>query len=478
MWTIAMATIRRRTAGFVGVFIAVLAASALVTALGVLFESGLRAGVPPQRYAAATVIVGGNQAYPLAEDIDPFYSERVPLPASAVDATRGVSGVDNAVGDVSVETAVGGQPAVGHGWSSAALTPFSLKEGRAPAAAREIVLDAAVARSANVKPGDRLDIMLGGMPATYTLAGIATPPGAERLGRQSVLFFTDDEARRLSGRPDQVDTVGVLGKPGVDAGELAARVRNALPGMDVVTYTGKDRGDVEFLDVGAARSQLLALSAAFAGTAIMIAMMVVASTLALSIQQRRREIALLRAIAASRRQIHRMIGGEILLVAGIAAVLGAIPGIALAYVLRAGFARGGVVPADFGLALSPMPALIAIVLCVGTARIAGWVAARRPAKISPVEALGESAVEPKRLPRFRVIAGWVAMFLGVAASGLPLLIPGEAAIAGVAGSALLLVLSIALLGPRLVSGAVRLFGGPLRRISPVGGYLEIGRAHV
>jgi putative ABC transport system permease protein len=166
-----------------------------------------------------------------------------------------------------------------------------------------------------------------------------------------------------------------------------------------------------------------------------------------------------------------MVGNEILLVAGAAAVIGALPGIALAYLLRAAFAAGGVLPADFGLALSPVPALVAIVLCVGTARLAGWIAARRPAKISPVEALGESAVEPKQLAKVRVLIGSLAAVLGVASSGLPLLIPGEAAVAGVAGSALLLVLAIALLGPRLMAAAVRVIGVPLRRIAPVGGYL-------
>jgi len=121
MWDLARATIRHRAAGFVGVFVAVLAASALITALGVLFESGLRAGVPPQRYAAATVIIGGNQAFPLEEDIDPHYTERVPVPADTVDAVARVSGVDTAVGDVSVAAAVRDQPVVGHGWGSATL---------------------------------------------------------------------------------------------------------------------------------------------------------------------------------------------------------------------------------------------------------------------------------------------------------------------------------------------------------------------
>jgi putative ABC transport system permease protein len=473
VWDIALAMVRQRKAAFVGVFVAVLCGSTLITALGVLFESGLRAGVPPQRYAAAAVVVGGAQALPLAEDVDPFFGERVPLAAEAVGTIAAVPGVDRAVGDVSVPmdlVSVRGS-VVGHGWSSAALTPFSLREGSAPGRADEVVLDAELARRASVRIGDRIDLAVGASPVTYTVTGIVAPPGADRLGRQSVLFFSDSQARLLSGRPHQVDAIGVLAHSGTDPAALAERIRSALPGTELVTYTGSGRGDVEFLEVGEARARLVVLSLAFASTAIMIALLVVASTLALFIQQRRREFALLRAVAASPRQIHRMVGAEILLVAGSAATLGAGPGVAVADLLRAAFAAGGVVPADFGLALSPLPAVAAILLCVGAAWVAGWVAARRPARISPVQALGESAVEPPALHRFRLHAGWAAVVLGVAASGLPTLVPGEAAVAGAASSALLLVAAVALLGPRLVAGAVRRIGGPLGRMAPVGGFL-------
>lgn len=473
VWDIALATIRQRKAGFVAVFVAVLCGSTLVTALGVLFESSLRAGVPPQRYAAAAVVIGGAQTLPLAEDVDPFFGERVPLAAEAVGTIAAVPGVERAVGDVNVPVdlvSVRGS-AVGHGWSSAALTPFSLREGNAPSRAEEVVLDAELAQRVGVGVGDRIDLAVGASPATYNVSGITAPPGADRLGRQSVLFFSDSQARLLSGRPDQVDAVGVLARPGADPDALAEQIRSALSGTEITTYTGSDRGDVEFLDVGEARARLVVLSLGFAATAIMIVLLVVASTLALAIQQRRREFALLRAVAASRRQIHRMVGAEVLLVAGSAASLGAGPGVAVAYLLRSAFAAGGVLPADFGLVLSPLPAVAAILLCVGSARVAGWVAARRPARISPVEALGEAAVEPPALHRFRVLAGWAAAVLGVAASGLPTLIPGEAAVAGAASSALLLVSAAALLGPRLIAGAVRLVGGPLRRMAPVGGFL-------
>ncbi len=446
-----------------------LCGSALITALGVLVESGIRAGVAPQRYAAAAVVAGGTQAFPVKEDIDPHYSERVPLPAETARTIGALPGVEKAVGDVSVPVDLAAGPATGHGWSSAALTPFSLREGHAPAGPSDVVLDADLARRANVHVGDGVDLALGSAPAKYIVTGIAAPDGADRLGRGSALFFSDEQAKQLTGRPDQVDAVGVLARPGTDPEALAARIQAALP--EVSTYTGNDRGDVEFLDVGAARSQLIVFSLAFAGTAVMIAMLVVASTLTLSIQQRRREFALLRAVAASRRQIHKLVGAEVLLVAGAAAVAGAGPGIALAYLLRSGFVTGGLLPPDFALAVSPLPAVAAIALCLLTSRIAGYVAARRPARISPVEAFGEASVEPKALPRLRVLIGCVAGVLGFAASTLPAIISGEGAIAGAASSALLLVISVALLGPRLVAMAVRLAGGPLRRISPVGGYL-------
>jgi putative ABC transport system permease protein len=132
-----------------------------------------------------------------------------------------------------------------------------------------------------------------------------------------------------------------------------------------------------------------------------------------------------------------------------------------------------VLPADFGLALSPLPAVAAVLLCVGTARLAGWLAARRVAKIQPVEALRESAVDAAPIGRLRVIMGRVMLVLGTATCVLPVFLPGEAAVAGAASSALLMVIGIALLGPRLVEGTIRLIGGPLRSAAPVGGYLAV-----
>lgn len=460
----AKAAIRHRKGPFAGMFVAVLVGAALVTALGVLLESGVRAGVAPQRYAGAAVVVGAPQAVEVEEDLDQPFAERVPLPADTVAKVAAVPGVATAVGDVTVSLALDGMPVAGHAWESAVLTPMVLAGGAAPGP-DEVVLDANLARGRSV--GDEIVLVAGARPVSFTVAGV-TDKGIER---QPALYLANDRVRELYGRDGQVDTVGVVAEPGVDAEALAARIETAAPGL--VTYTGDGRGDVEFLDVGRVRGQLIMLTIAFTGTAIMIVVLVVASTLALSVQQRRREFALLRAVAATPRQIHRMIGSEIYLVAGIAAVLGAVPGIGLAYLLRAAFAETGMLPADFGLALSPLPAVAGAGLSLPTARLAGFVAARRVARIRPVEALGEAEVGPARLGRGRLVTGIVALVLGIGASVTPLFLPGETAVAGASGSAFLMVLGIALLGPRLVAVAIRVVGGPLRRLAPVGGYLAV-----
>ncbi|MDU0288347.1 FtsX-like permease family protein [Saccharothrix longispora] len=467
---LAMASIRYRRGGFAGVFVAVLCASALLTALGVLFESGLRAGVEPQRYAGAAVVVAARQALPVAGDLDVPLAERVPLPADAVARVAAVPGVDRAVGEVSAPVVLPGEPAArAYGWGSAALAPLEVREGVAPARPRDAVLDAALADRLGVRVGDRLPVALGGEPREYTVTGVAA--GAGDTGRQAALYVTDEEARALSGRPDQVDVIAVLA--GADVDGLAARIGAALPDLDVEVHTGDRRADAEFLDVGRVRAELVVLSLSFAGTTLMISVLVVAGTLGLSVQQRRRELALLRAIVATPRQVHRLVGAEVLLVAGTAAVLGALPGIGVAHLMRDAFASAGMLPPDFGLVTGPVPPVAAVLLVLVTARVAAWVAVRRAASAPPVEALRDAAVEPPRLGAVRAVSGWAFAALGAGAALVPLFLPGEQALAGAGASAICLVVAAGLLGPRLVTGATRLVAGPLRRVSPVGGHLAV-----
>ncbi|MFE4537969.1 FtsX-like permease family protein [Streptomyces scopuliridis] len=527
---VARKSILARRAQFVASFLAVLGGAVLVTACGVLLESGLFAGIGPQRYAAAPVVVGAAQSVtvPLPEGPDPVESlpERAMLPAELVETVAAVPGVRTAVGEVSFPATLvtddggtlggpDGGEMLGHGWGTARLTPFALREGAEPRRPDEIVLDAATAARAGAGVGEEVRIATADGATPYRVVGLATPPGGDGLPRQSALFFTDARARELSGRPASVAAIAVFADSGVPTGgdsgllgmvrslsqdqdTLVERVERALAakgysetgnsetgnsetgnggsgeragGQGVVVRAGVERGEVEFLSAAQSRSVLTLVSGSFTGFVLMIVVLVVAGTLSLMVHQRRREIALLRAVAATPRQVHRMLATEVLLVSGVATLAGIGPGYLAAQALRDGFARIGVIEDGFALSIGPAPAIATLVLCLGAARIAVWVAARRQVRVKPVEALRESAVERPDIGRGRVIGGYVLLglaFVGVAAV---VFVPQSLAAVPAQFSSMLALIGIALLGPRLMAVLSRLAGASLLRRSRVAGFL-------
>jgi putative ABC transport system permease protein len=477
--SLAWSTIKGRKGGFVGSFVAIAAGSAVITACGILLISGLGTGVTPERYSGAAVVLGAQQSYWLDESSEVRYSERVTLAADKIAAIAAVPGVRSAIGDVNVEVSLlteqggtvdgpDGFPVLGHGWSGAALGPFRVRAGHAPAAPNDVVLDSDLAARGGISIGATVRLVVGSVPSYYRVVGIAIPPSG-RLRRQSAVFFTDARAAELTGRHHQVDAIGVIAAPGVSPKTLAGRITAAVPG--VLAHTGSGRGDVEFLDVGDARSLVVETAASFGGTMVLIVIFVVASTLALSVQQRRRELALLRAIGATPQQIHWMIGAEVTLVALAGAVLGSIPGVVLAFVMRGVFILAGAMPPDFQMHVSALPALAALVLCLLSARLAGWLVGRRVAKVSPVEALGDAAVEPKKIGRIRVTIGVLLLPLGLWLALGHLQAPGDSAADTAGGTVVLFVVAVGCLGPLLTRAAIALCGPSLNRQSTAGGFL-------
>ena len=470
---IAWQLVKARKAGFVGAFLAILCGTAVVAACGMLMESGIRSGVPTERYAAASVVVGGKQEVrPPDGDIAAVQQVGTlpTVPGDLVAKVAAVPGVTKAVGEHSfpARAVAGGTvlEALGHNWTAAVLTPFEVRDGREPAAADEVVLDTDLARRAGVAVGGRIEVMTTSTPEAYQVVGIAAPSGKDGLAKQSGLYFTNEQADRLSGSPGRFHAIGVFGGDR----DLAERVEQALSGDDVTVAEGKDRGTVEFAAVGQSRAMLLAISGSFGGIAMLVAIFVVAGTLALSIEQRRRELALLRAIAATPRQIGKLIATETTLVAGVAAALGAVAGIFVGDGLRYAFARIGVIPADFELSIGPLPMVVAFLVGLGAARLAAWVASRKPARIPPTEALGEAAVEKTELGRWRLFSGLLFLAAGAVLATTPLWLRGEVAIAMGTMSVLMAVIGISLLGPRAVAPVMRLVSIPLSRLG-VTGYL-------
>ncbi len=474
MLSLAFSLIKGHKAGLVGVFVAVLFGSAILTACGILIDSGLRGGFPPERYASASVVVGAPQSLSELGSMSQHYSERVPIPARWVSEISRVPGVRTTVGDVSSSVSLvsgSGQllvgtsekPILAHGWSSAVLGSISLSTGTAPAASDEVVLDTALAAQAGIRPGDSIEVVSGSEPSRYRVTGLASAPAG--LQQQSAVFLTDAQALRLYGRPGEVDTVGVIADPGVSASALAGRIASALPSS--VTYTGVNRAEAEFLDLGQGRSFLVQVAGSLGGTMALVVMLVVVAALGVSIQERRREMALLRAIAATPRQVHQLIGTEVLIVSGVAAAVGTLPGLAVSALLRAAFVGAGTIPAGFTFAVDPLPFVASVAICVAVARIAALFAARRAAKLSVSGAISEAADKPVKVGSVRLTIGYLLIVAGIGgAIAVPLIAPGQIdAIQGsVSGAALVLMVAVALLGPHWLPAIV----GLARRLAPRG----------
>ncbi|MDX3458148.1 ABC transporter permease [Streptomyces sp. ME02-8801-2C] len=481
----ALKTVRARKAGFLGAFLALMCASALITACGTLLETGLRGTVRTERYGAAPVVVSADQnvhqttvkqkkgktkvkhkAKPIAE--------RAWLPDSVRRTLAGTPGVARVVPELTfmaeplTPNGTGGRPAFGHAWESAVLTPYRLVAGTAPAAVTDVVVDRHLAERARLEPGDRLAVQSTQAPRSYRVSGIAAPTTAVR--HQTSLFFSDAEARRLADRPGQVTAFGVIPDAGTDPGRLRSAVATALSGTGAQVSAGDARGPVEFLDAAAARTKLVSMGGAMGGTSLLVAVLVVVGTFALSVQQRHRELALLRAIAATSGQIRRLLGREALIVGAAAGTAGALVGLPLGSWLHGRFVALGAVPATLEHTVGVFPPLAALAATLFGAWAAARIASRRVARIRPAEALAEARTERARPAWGRLLAGLLLLAGGAVLVALLSVLRSEPASTPVTFLAVVVLSgSVALLGPVLVKAAALLLAGPLRLTGPGGG---------
>ncbi|HEU4973988.1 MAG TPA: FtsX-like permease family protein [Baekduia sp.] len=456
MLRLAILSARGRLGTFTGAFVALFAAAVLSMAWGMQLESILRTHPPVERYAATAAAVTGRQT--VGPDHDVQLSERARVNSALVARLASVPGVRAAIGDVSVPARLGGTNAVAHSWTSAALTPYRLRAGRPPRGPGEVVT------GYPARLGARLPLASTGPSRTAAVVGVAAP--RHPVTQERAIFVTDAQAAQLAGHPGRVDAIGVLAGRGFDV----SRLRAAAPGTEVVT--GAARGRAENPELQQTRTTLIPVTAAFGGLAMFIAMFVVAGTLGLSIQQREREIALLRAVAATPGQIRRMIAWEAAIVALVGSAAGIWPGIVLGRSLQHALVRHGIAPPNFGLDYDWLPAAAVMGCAFATAVLAVLAAGRRAARVAPTLALTDTTVEPRLLGPGRIVGGLVAL-----AGAAPLFAIStttstpETAAATSEMSAIFLVVAVAFLGPVVAYAVGRLLGPALAAISPVGGFL-------
>jgi putative ABC transport system permease protein len=464
MTRLALRMLRHRPGTAVATLVALAVGVMILMAMGALVESGLRYEPRPVRYAAADIVVARSDLTVTTRTFGEVETSTVRLPeggtvpADLVDRLRAVPGVATVATDGTVPVALLSTVAGGHGWGAAALAPYRLVDGAAPATDGDLVAD----RRLGLAPGQEVDAVVGGTARTYRVSGVVEGPAP-------AVFFTDARFGALSG--GRVTVVGVTVDPAADRGAVLAAVRGLAAGAGATAYTGADRGLVEgSADLGA-RELLVQAGGAFGGYVVLLIVFVVAATVGLSVRHRRRDLALLRAVAATPGQVRKMIMTEAALVSLAAVAVGVPAGFLATRWLRRELVDRGFVPDTFPVTDGAVAIAAATLCTMLVAVLSALVAARRVTAIRPVEALGEVAVEPPRSSRVRLWAG-VLTLVGAAGSGaFTLGVGGQAALAGAVGMLYLFVTAIGLLAPWVNRGAARVLAPVLRLVWGTSGYL-------
>jgi putative ABC transport system permease protein len=472
MLGLAACTLRHRLAGSLASFLALAFAALLVAVCGGLLETGLRSDVPPQRLLSAPIVVTGVQSFrsePLAE--------RALLDSTAARRVASVPGVARTVGDVSFPVTVvhGDRPAAvpaleGHGWPSAQLTPYRIVSGRAPSTAGDVVLDQELARRLGAVVGSPLPVLARGTPITLRVSGIVSASSSQA----PALFMAASRAQSLLAHPGELDSLAVYPDGNVSAATLAHRIIAALPRGSALVLTGNKRGEAEFPGAAEQSTDLVPLAGASGGLMTGVAVFIVASTLALSVQLRRRQVALLRATGATPGQLRRLVLSETILLAVPAVALGLLPTQAIGRHVLAAFADHGLVAQRLVYHQSFIPTLAGAGVAILIGLVAALVAARGAIRVQPVEAL-RSEMTPQRWltwPRMAfgllTLAGAVALALVTA-----LVFTGPIAASTAEPAAMLWAVSLGLLAPAATRPVLALLGRVAAVLAPRTGHLAM-----
>ena len=286
-------------------------------------------------------------------------------------------------------------------------------EGQPPTGPGEVALDAKAVETAGYKVGDKVRMVTAGEQPQLSakLVGIAEFGGGGLAGATLVLFDTKTAQDIFLGGEDVYSSVALTAESGVSQKELAAEAATVLPdNLEAVT------GDKMAKEVKSLINQVLdflnIFLLVFAAIALVVGTFLIINTFSILVAQRSRELALMRALGASRRQVTRAVLLEAFVVAMIGSTFGLLLGFALAAGLKALFGRFGLDLSATPLVFSPRTAAVAYVVGLVVTLIAAYLPARRAAKIAPVAAMRDDIALPESSIRRRMILGVALAVIG------------------------------------------------------------------
>jgi putative ABC transport system permease protein len=395
-----------------------------------------------------------------------------PTPASVLSTVRSVPGVRAAEGDVSgyalLTDTHGNAILPSQTGSAMGLTmpadkilrgDVRIQSGHVPAGPTEVAIDARSAHKHHVPLGSHINVLFHGPTRLFTVVGIVTFGGQTDIGGNTTAYFDLATAQATMGSPGVYDQINVSAQPGVSETALTARLDAVLPRhTEAVTGTAIRK---EFSDsISKGLSFVTILLSVFAGVALFVGSFIIWNTFTMTVSQRSREIALLRAVGATRRQVLRSLLTEATLVGLGASTLGLLAGAGVAKGLTALMGALGFSLPSTSIQLHPRTIWVSLMVGTLVTVVAALVPARRATKVLPVEALRDSAPGASAPTRRRAVVGTLLGVVGIGAlcAGLFGGAPGIFVGVGV----LAIMLGVTTLAPLAVRPMASLIGWPLR----------------
>jgi putative ABC transport system permease protein len=393
------------------------------------------------------------------------------LPESLLATVRGVPGVAAAEGEVSgyaqfiapdgKAIANGNAPNLSVTFDpDPQLSSLHLIAGGPPTTSDDVVMDAATAQKYGFTVGQRVRILSALPTRTFTITGIAEFGDASNLAGATLAAFTLPTAQAIAQEPGQLDDIDVLTAPGADQATVQRAITRVLPpGTEVVTgptlvseNTTSVSQELSFFDTA-----LLV----FAFISLFVGGFTIFNTFSIIVGQRTRELALLRVVGASRRQVFRSVLAEAALVGFVSSVIGLGLGVLAALGLRALMGGFGISLPPGSLVFEPRTALVGLLVGVGVTVVASIGPARNAVRIPPVAALNDRPSGPAASLRRRFTGGTALALVGVLMLVIGLAKP---AIALVGLGAVCIFIGAAILAPAIARPLSSVIGRPLARV--------------
>ncbi|MFB7056583.1 ABC transporter permease [Streptomyces vinaceus] len=354
---------------------------------------------------------------------------------------------------------------------------YRMTEGTPPTRSGEAAMTRTAASAAGYRIGDTVPVVVGTSQAVpQKLVGIYTPAAGRTTG--PALLFDTAAAQKLLLSPGRFSQIDLTAAQGVSDQQLLTQVQRLLP--EDGSVTAQTGSSVLAGKLAWAEEQIKPMAnilLACAGLALFLSTFIIANTFTMLIGQRTRELALLRAVGATRRQVKGSVLAEALLIGTAASVCGVPLGIGLSVLIKAGInATGADMPAG-PLIVTPTTVLLSLGIGILVTMLAAWLPARRAAKIAPIAAM--SSIHTPETPKSLALRNTLGGIL--AAVGAATVVAG-AGVGNAAGGRIitagdvLTLLGAIILTPLLSRPVINLARKPLARIRPVTGPLACGNA--